>query len=179
MSDPTPPAVSEAMREAVSRKLAELADWHPDCIYEPRQMPNVCLAIPGEPIWLAFCEDADAILAGPIASEIARLTERAERAETDADLRKMQVTNICRALGLTANVGAYARIDEMNARAEAAEAALSRLQADRDAELGRARKYEREEIVRFLIEEADNGHPYYAAAYRIRDRAALTETPDA
>ena len=172
MSDPTPPAVSEAMREAVAQWLK----LHFGLV------PNAAKRFAGY-----FCADN-----GPIASEIDRLT-----GERDAALAQWteMAELVCdfaseKAPQAIALVGADR--DDWRKRAFAAEAALSRLQADRDAEVGRLRAA-LEPFAREADFYEDEGPPlrkhypdedgYRSDLSSIGDlrraRAALTETPDA
>lgn len=70
MTVPTPPAVSDAMREAVARILDPEASTYGEADYYG---PETSKANASARLRVAL-KNADAILSGPIASEIARLT---------------------------------------------------------------------------------------------------------
>lgn len=87
MTTPTPPAVSEAMREAVARTLC--SEWGYVWDGNPYEDDQVVAENDGDlldrPSKALFRRGAAAILAGPIASEIARLTEAVASAERVCD----------------------------------------------------------------------------------------------
>lgn len=148
MSDPTTPAVSEAMREAVAQWLRDRFPLNG---------------------WQSTAQAIALLKSGPIASEIARLT--GERDAMDRDVTDMMWQR--------------RRAEE---RAEAAEAALSRLQADRDAEVGKLADARRHAIsleqCALFVDSPPLRRSMTEAAAFLRSlatevRTALTETPDA
>lgn len=144
--NPTPPAVSEALREAVARVLSQTLDVAcripPDCC--PGALEGVVDAVN------ALCAPS-----GPIASEIDHLTVGLAELSEAYDNRHVALLEaqdkIARLTGENARIDHNCQewvrqaaenaeaADRLARRAEAAEAALSRLQADRDAEVGKLR----------------------------------------
>lgn len=180
MTVPTPPAVSEAMREAVAQWLK----LHFGLV------PNAAKRFAGY-----FCADN-----GPIASEIARLT--GERDTWKLVARGAGVCMTC-ALGAPDTFGCTdclntgfeqgapqgyvpegyhaETVARLTARAETTQAALSRLKADREAEVAKL-KTACDHYEKALSHLWDGGSVLATdelAAARKAHRAVLTETPDA
>jgi len=147
MTVPTPPAVSEAMREAVAPTIrTSFISATVDGVTASQH--EVCSAQEVR-VFMAWA-----------ASEIARLTGERDAAREQRDSLK---------IALSDEVEAHVEAGEQLA---AAEATLSRLQADRDAEVGRIRSAFRVNLLRYAPEIT---HADIDAMLG----AALTETPDA
>lgn len=175
MSDPTPPAVSEAMREAVARDIADIL-------------------LNGGAISPAAFARYLGRAGGPIASEIARLTGERDAArgisQQDQDLidrtialiRKQQEWQVYgERLEKSANAAMADEIALQRRTVNELRAALSRLQADREAEVAKL-KTACDHYEKALSHLWDGGSVLATdelAAARKAHRAALTETPDA
>lgn len=152
MTVPTPPAVSEAMREAVARVFYEVIHG----FYEVRGHDLAAFEEDGGAWW----RRADQVVSGPIASEIARLTGERD----DAVAAWYELDDVC-------DQTLY-RARAAEARAEAAEAETARLRAALEDTRTAA-----DELVPLLIAEGDTkgaGALQYVSGF-INDRlAALT-----
>jgi hypothetical protein len=116
MSTEIHPAVSDAMREAVAREIDPDAVSYGDTDYQGGNYTKIAFSNRKR----AVLKMADAILSGPIASEIARLTGERDAAREETHDLKLRAALTERPV--------YSR-RQLTARAEAAKAETARLRA--------------------------------------------------